>query len=76
MLNLKDLILEKVAVAPVLLLLMAAGLLWGMLGPNMIELVRIRKAKPKPIWGIVVGILVAICILYLSESGPFLYWQF
>ncbi len=76
MLNLKDLVLEKVAVAPVLLLLMAAGLLWGMLGPNMIELVRIRKVKPKPIWGIVVGILVAICILYLSESGPFLYWQF
>ncbi|MCX6646305.1 MAG: hypothetical protein NTY09_08110 [bacterium] len=59
-----------------LLFILAVGLGWGMLGPNMVELVRERKAKPKPIWAVVVGILGAICILFLSETGPFLYWQF
>ena len=71
-----DIFFGRGDIAGSLLFVMAVGLAWGMIGPNMVELVREKKAKPNPIWAITLGILAAICILFLSETGPFLYWQF
>jgi alginate O-acetyltransferase complex protein AlgI len=52
------------------------ALLWSVFAPNAYELVYVRKAHPKRWWAIVLGFLTGVCILILSESGPFLYYQF
>ncbi len=67
---------QKFTVEPILIILIAIAILWSMLAPNMVELVRERKAEPRRWWAIALGILTALCILYLSESSPFLYFQF
>lgn len=76
MVDIPGLFLFRTNVTPTLLFIMAVGLLWGMIAPNMVELVRVKKATPKPYWAVILGILMAVCILLLSETGPFLYWQF
>lgn len=76
MVDIPGLFLFRTNVAPTLLFVMTVGLLWGMIAPNMVELVRVKKATPKPYWAVILGILMAVCILLLSETGPFLYWQF
>lgn len=76
MVDIPGLFLFRTNVTPTLLFIMTVGLLWAMIAPNMVELVRVKKATPKPYWAVILGILMAICILLLSETGPFLYWQF
>ena len=66
----------KFEVAPVLLLLLAFGIGWSMLAPNAVEYIRERKGNPHILWLLVLGILTGVCILYVSEPSPFLYFQF
>ena len=67
---------QKVTLQPALVALVVIGLAWAMLGPNAVELVRVRKTTPRRSWAVALGILGAACILLLSETGPFLYFQF
>jgi D-alanyl-lipoteichoic acid acyltransferase DltB (MBOAT superfamily) len=48
----------------------------AMLAPNVVELIRVKKAPLERKWAIIIGILTAACILFLSEPTPFLYYQF
>jgi alginate O-acetyltransferase complex protein AlgI len=69
-------LLQPVYIADEFLFITLAALLWAMFAPNAYELVYVRKVPPKKWWAIVLGLLTGICILILSESGPFLYYQF
>lgn len=55
--------------------IVVAGLI-AMLAPNVVELVREKEAPLERKWAIIIGVLTAICILFLSEPTPFLYYQF
>jgi alginate O-acetyltransferase complex protein AlgI len=61
---------------PGLIGIVALALAWAMLAPNAVELITVRKAEPRLSWAIVLGFLGAVCVLLLSETGPFLYFQF
>lgn len=52
------------------------AIFWAAFLPNAVELVRVKNVEPKPWWGIGLGFLAALCVLHLSESGPFLYFRF
>jgi len=66
--------LEGVRIQPGLILILLIALGWAMLAPNMVELVRVRKAAPRPAWAVALSILTAACSLLLSQTGPFLYF--
>ena len=57
-------------------LILLIALLWAMLAPNAYELMREGRVSPRPVWAAGLGILTGVCILLLSETGPFLYFQF
>jgi len=67
---------KPVAIEPVLIFLVVLGIIWAMLLPNAVEIVREKKLEPKTWWAVVLGILTAVCVLLLSNAGPFLYFQF
>jgi alginate O-acetyltransferase complex protein AlgI len=52
------------------------ALLWAMLGPNVYELLQVRKARPAPVALALLGLVAAIGILMLADTSPFLYNQF
>ena len=58
--------------APVLALLIVAGLLWVNFAPNTWQI----KPQPKLRYALVLGILVGASLLALSTPSPFLYFQF
>ena len=58
------------------LLLVMGALVWSLFAPNAWELVYVRKSKPRLWWAIILGFLFGVCILILSETAPFLYYQF
>jgi alginate O-acetyltransferase complex protein AlgI len=58
--------------APVLALLIVAGLLWVNFAPNTWQI----KPQPKLRYALVIGILVGASLLTLSAPSPFLYFQF
>jgi len=59
-----------------LIFFIVVGLVWAMFGMNSVEVVREKKLEPKMWWAVVLGVLMAVCILFLSQAGPFLYFQF
>lgn len=59
-----------------LLAIILIALVWEMGFPNAVEVVRIKKVGPKKLWGYTLGLLTTICVLYFSQAGPFLYFQF
>ena len=67
---------RQVTVPAGLIALIIIAIGWAMFMPNAVEIVREKKMEPKPIWAVGLGILFAVCILLLSETGPFLYFQF
>jgi alginate O-acetyltransferase complex protein AlgI len=58
------------------ILLVIVGLYMAMIAPNAYELVHIKLIESKKRYAFVMGILAMICVLYMSQSGPFLYFQF
>ena len=75
MFDLKGL-LQPVTVQPALVAAVIIAGAWAMFAPNGWELIRDRGVEPKRSWAVALGFLCAICILLLSETGPFLYFQF
>jgi alginate O-acetyltransferase complex protein AlgI len=69
-------ILGPVNIPDEFLVILAVTMAWAMFAPNAYELVYRRLTAPKLWWAIALGILTGICLLTLSESGPFLYYQF
>jgi alginate O-acetyltransferase complex protein AlgI len=69
-------LLQPVTLQPALVIGVIVAMAWAMLAPNAWELVRDRQVEPRRSWAVALGILSAICILLLSETGPFLYFQF
>jgi alginate O-acetyltransferase complex protein AlgI len=67
---------QPITIHPGFLILIAIALAWAMLAPNAVELVHVKQVEPKKSWAIILGVLAAICILLLSQTGPFLYFQF
>jgi len=65
-----------VRISPLYLLILLIALLWAMLGPNMVDLIRNKEAAPRRAWAIALGFLAALCVLFFSEASPFLYFQF
>ncbi len=68
--------LKPVNVPTVSLFLILAAFLWTQLTPDPYELVYKRKTKPKLWWMILLAFFGGVCLLLLSETGPFLYYQF
>jgi alginate O-acetyltransferase complex protein AlgI len=52
------------------------ALLWAVLGPNVYELLQVRKTRPLPVVLALLGLLAAVAILMLADTSPFLYNQF
>jgi alginate O-acetyltransferase complex protein AlgI len=67
---------QPVTVQPALVIAIVVAGAWAMLAPNGWELIHDRLAEPRRWWAIALGVLGAVCILLLSETGPFLYFQF
>lgn len=67
---------QSVTLQPALIGLIVVSMLWAMVAPNGVELIRERRIELTPAWGISLGILTAVCVLLSRESGPFLYFQF
>jgi len=67
---------RPVTIQPALVIGIIVAGAWAMLAPNGWELIYARKAEPRRGWAIALGFLAAVCILLLSETGPFLYFQF
>ena len=52
------------------------ALLWAVFAPNTYELLHVRQARPRA-WALAaLGVLAAVAVLLLSDSSPFLYYQF
>jgi hypothetical protein len=60
------------AIAPAMVALIAAGLLWANLAPNTWEI----RLKPRAGWALVCGLLLGAAILTIAAPSPFLYFQF
>jgi alginate O-acetyltransferase complex protein AlgI len=67
---------QPVTVQPALLAAVIIAGAWAMFAPNGWEIIRDRGSEPKRSWALALGFLGAVCILLLSETGPFLYFQF
>ncbi|MCX6646905.1 MAG: hypothetical protein NTY09_11230 [bacterium] len=67
---------QQISVNPKLVLVILIALVWEMCYPNAVEIVRVRKLNPQKYWIFVLAVLTTLCILQLSYSGPFLYFQF
>lgn len=57
-------------------LLLATGLLWAICLPNLYSWVEEQRGQPRP-WALAaLGCLAALAVLFLSDTSPFLYYQF
>lgn len=63
-------------VNPALLFFLVLAALISMLAPNIVELVRVRRVTLQRKWAITIGVFTVLSILLLSETSPFLYYQF
>ena len=60
------------AIAPAMVALIVAGLLWANLAPNTWEI----QLKPRTSWALVCGLLLGAAVLTIAAPSPFLYFQF
>jgi alginate O-acetyltransferase complex protein AlgI len=58
------------------ILVVLVAIVISMFTPNIVHLIKVKKAEPKMGWIILLGILTVICVLCLSKPAPFLYFQF
>jgi len=66
----------QVSINYTLVFLILVGFAWEYLIPNEVVYIREKKAKPLVAWAIVLGLLMALCVLHFSQPAPFIYYQF
>lgn len=57
-------------------LLIVLGFVWAVFAPNAYSLIFTQGVRPRPAVLVLLGFLAAAAVLFLSDSTPFLYYQF
>jgi alginate O-acetyltransferase complex protein AlgI len=60
------------SIAPAMIALIVAGLVWVNVAPNTWEV----QLKPRPAWALACGLLLGAAVLTIAAPSPFLYFQF
>lgn len=69
-------LISPITLPPGMLVAILIALAWAMFAPNGWEIANNKNFHRSSFWAVLLGLLGAVCILLLSETGPFLYFQF